>query len=265
MPDYVSNIYRKMINISASFTFVCRLSNRSNVSITGFISGGMTSNQCFVAGTAILTSSGYVAIENIRAGDMVWASDPETGETELKPVVQTFRNETTELVHVTVNGEEIICTKEHPFYSPVKGWTAACRLRAGDILVLVNGEYVVVEQVQHELLESPVATYNFEVQDFHTYYVGKESVLVHNLCRKDFATKATQNKSATFGSEREARNFARTKIGHNPVQVESGKLRSSNGIWQYRAKVNDLAQRHIHLEKLNAKTGEVLINWHLRW
>ena len=234
-------------------------------SITGFISGGMTSNQCFVAGTAILTSSGYVAIENIRAGDMVWASDPETGETELKPVVQTFRNETTELVHVTVNGEEIICTKEHPFYSPVKGWTAACRLRAGDILVLVNGEYVVVEQVQHELLESPVATYNFEVQDFHTYYVGKESVLVHNLCRKDFATKATQNKSATFGSEREARNFARTKIGHNPVQVESGKLRSSNGIWQYRAKVNDLAQRHIHLEKLNAKTGEVLINWHLRW
>ena len=182
MPDYVSNIYRKMINISASFTFVCRLSNRSNVSITGFISGGMTSNQCFVAGTAILTSSGYVAIENIRAGDMVWASDPETGETELKPVVRTFRNETTELVHVTVNGEEIICTKEHPFYSPVKGWTAACQLRAGDILVLVNGEYVVVEQAQHEILETPVATYNFEVQDFHTYYVGESAVLVHNLC-----------------------------------------------------------------------------------
>ena len=150
--------------------------------ITGFISGGMTSNQCFVAGTAILTSSGYVAIENIRAGDMVWASDPETGETELKPVVRTFRNETTELVHVTVNGEEIICTNEHPFYSPVKGWTAACQLRAGDILVLVNGEYVVVEEVQHELLESTVATYNFEVQDFHTYYVGEQSILVHNLC-----------------------------------------------------------------------------------
>ena len=152
--------------------------------ITGFISGGMTSNQCFVAGTAILTSAGYVAIEDIRAGDWVWASDPETGETELKPVVQTFRNETTELVHVTVNGEEIICTNEHPFYSPVKGWTAACQLRAGDILVLVNGEYVIVEQVQHEILETPVATYNFEVQDFHTYYVGESAVLVHNLCTK---------------------------------------------------------------------------------
>ena len=159
--------------------------------ITGVISGGMTSNQCFVAGTAILTSSGYVAIENIRAGDMVWASDPDTGETALKEVVQTFRNETTELVHVTVNGEEIICTNEHPFYSPVKGWTAACQLRAGDILVLVNGEYVVVEQVQHELLEAPVATYNFEVQDFHTYYVGEQSVLVHNLCTNKYY-KATR-------------------------------------------------------------------------
>ena len=138
--------------------------------------------ECFVAGTLVATEVGSVPIEEIQAGDMVWASDPETGEVALKEVVQTFRNETTELVHVTVNGEEIICTNEHPFYSPVKGWTEACQLRAGDILVLVNGEYVIVEQVQHEILEAPVATYNFEVQDFHTYYVGKSAVLVHNLC-----------------------------------------------------------------------------------
>ena len=45
-----------------------------------------------------------------------------------------------------------------------------------------NGEYVVVEQVQHELLETPVRVYNFEVEDFHTYFVGDTSVLVHNVC-----------------------------------------------------------------------------------
>ena len=82
-------------------------------------------------------------------------------------MVQLFRNETNEWIHLTVNGEEIICTPEHPFYSPVKGWTAACKLRAGDILVTVNGEYVVLEKIQHELLESPETTYNFEVEDFH--------------------------------------------------------------------------------------------------
>lgn len=93
-----------------------------------------------------------------------------------------FRNETSEWVHVTVGDETITCTPEHPFYSPVKGWTNAIDLRAGDILVMLNGEYVVVEQVQHELLESPETTYNFEVEGFHTYYVGNKPVLVHNTC-----------------------------------------------------------------------------------
>ena len=115
-------------------------------------------------------------------GDYVWATDPETGVTELKQVTQLFRNETNEWIHVTVNGEEITCTPNHPFYSPVKGWTSACKLRAGDVLVTLNGEYVVVEQVQHELLEMPETTYNFEVGDFHTYYVGDTEVLVHNEC-----------------------------------------------------------------------------------
>ena len=82
-----------------------------------------------------------------------------------------------------VNDEEIICTPSHPFYSPAKGWTDAVHLRAGDILVLVNGEYVVVEKVQHELLESPVKVYNFQVADYHTYYVSESGVLVHNVCR----------------------------------------------------------------------------------
>lgn len=113
---------------------------------------------------------------------LAWVTDPDTGETALKPVVQTFRNETEEWVHITVNGEKITCTPEHPFYVPQKGWTSAIDLRAGDILVMLNGEYVVVEQVQHELLESPETTYNFEVADFHTYYVGKSAVLVHNTC-----------------------------------------------------------------------------------
>ena len=53
---------------------------------------------------------------------------------------------------------------------------------AGDILVLVNGEYVVVEKVQHEILESPVTVYNFQVADYHTYYVANSGVLVHNSC-----------------------------------------------------------------------------------
>ena len=138
--------------------------------------------QCFIAGTLVATKAGPVPIEDIKPGDLVWATDEETGETELKEVVQIFRNETEEWVHVKVNGEEITCTPHHPFYSPQKGWTSAIDLRAGDRLQLLNGEYVVVEQVQHELLESPETTYNFEVEDYHTYYVGDSQLLVHNKC-----------------------------------------------------------------------------------
>ena len=165
----------------------------------------------------MLAEEGHVPIEEIEAGDLVWATDPETGETALKRVVQVFRNETKEWVHITVNGEKITCTPNHPFYSPVKGWTSAIDLRAGDLLVMLNGEYVVVEQVQHELLESPETTYNFEVEDYHTYYVGNSNgVLVHNRgCNKnDFSHDGPPNttlirygqngkiySAATYGSD----------------------------------------------------------------
>lgn len=133
-----------------------------------------TPSQCFVAGTLVHTESGLQPIESIRAGDMVWAWDEETGAVGLKPVVETYISQTTELVHIYVNGEEIIATPKHPFYCPTKGWTDAVQLRAGDILVLLNGEYVVVEKNQHEILEAPVDVFNFQVEDYHTYYVASE-------------------------------------------------------------------------------------------
>ena len=143
---------------------------------------------CFVAGTQILTDEGSVPIEEIEEGDSVYATDPETRESGFKRVVQTFERETDEIVKVTYDGETVTTTPTHPFYSPQKGWVEAIKLRAGDILVTSNGEYVVVEQVQHELLETPITVYNFEVEDYHTYYVSESAesndsfVLVHNKC-----------------------------------------------------------------------------------
>ena len=159
--------------------------------VTGAISGAVSSPYCFVAGTTVLAATGAVAIETIQKGDYVWAWDEETGDVALKEVVETYVNETDELVHVSVNGEEIITTPSHPFYSPVKGWTDAVHLRAGDILVLVNGEYVVVEKVQHEILEAPITVYNFQVEDYHTYFVSDAGVLVHNTCR-NYRNRAKQ-------------------------------------------------------------------------
>ena len=143
-------------------------------------------NVCFVAGTLVQSEQGAIPIENVSVGTMVWAWDEKTGNIALKEVVETYISETDELVHLSVNGKEIVCTPSHPFYSPVKGWTDAVKLRADDVLVLINGEYVVVEQVQHEILEAPIPVYNFQVKDYHTYFVTKYGVLVHNKCGPKF-------------------------------------------------------------------------------
>ena len=163
-------------------TFKVGLISGFTAGVTQYVGQELGLIQCFIAGTIVAAKDGPKKIEDIQPGDYVWATDPETGETDLREVKQLFRNETDEWIHITVNHEEIVCTPNHPFWVPVKGWTKACHLRAGDRLQLLNGEYVVVEQVQHEILERPETTYNFEVEGYHTYYVGDSRVLVHNKC-----------------------------------------------------------------------------------
>ena len=202
--------------------------------ITGAITGGIfnrVAGKCFVAGTPVLTSAGYVLIEDIEVGDKVWSENPETGEKELKEVVQAFVNETDELVHIHVNGEEIITTPEHPFYVPKKGWVGAIDLRAGNILVLQSGEYVVVELVQHEILESPITVYNFEVEDFHTYYVGTNGILVHNMCKKPTSPSQMQQQVARGKAPRDVIRVDNPKIpGQKPhVHFRDGTALNIDG------------------------------------
>jgi len=150
--------------------------------ITGFIMGGLTSPYCFIAGTPVLTENGLMPIEEIKADQMVWAEDPETGERALKRVVRTFLNQKDELVHVQVNGETITSTTGHPFYVQGKGWVAAKDLKVNDKLELQSGKDAFVEGIWFEKLAESVNVYNFEVEDFHTYFVGERCVLVHNKC-----------------------------------------------------------------------------------
>ncbi len=89
-------------------------------------------------------------------------------------------HESDELVHIQVGDEIITTTPEHPFYVPRKGFVNAIDLRAGDTLWTVNGEYVIIEKIQHEIIESPVKVYNFRVANTHTYFFGSSAVGVHN-------------------------------------------------------------------------------------
>ena len=145
-----------------------------------YVKHDILTSQCFVEGTLIVTDEGDKPIEEIKAGDFVYSTNPETGESEYKEVLRTFRKESDVLIHIFVNGEEIETTPVHPFWV-VDQWVSAKDLEAGDILTLADGTTAPVTDTYGEQLDEPVIVYNFEVSDFHTYYVTDTGVLVHNM------------------------------------------------------------------------------------
>jgi hypothetical protein len=164
---------------------------RGATQLLGKVTSRVKANEpggCFVAGTAVLALGGAVAIENIRKGDMVLSRNDTLVITEYKPVTDIYvYHDITKLTRVQYSdGDEIIATPKHPFYVFNRGYVEAGNLRAGDILLLSNGKTVVVEKIQHEILERPTTVYNIEVADNHNYYVASnliintEFVLVHN-------------------------------------------------------------------------------------
>ena len=46
--------------------------------------------------------------------------------------------------------------------------------------MLFNKTYAIIKAVEVVCLATPEVTYNFEVEDFHTYFVGNNPVCVHN-------------------------------------------------------------------------------------
>ena len=80
-------------------------------------------------------------------------------------------------VHVFVNGKNPL--QKQAFYTVGESFVKAKDLKISDKLLLSDGSYGIIEAVRAIRYDKPQATYNFEVADFHTYYVGN-GVLVHN-------------------------------------------------------------------------------------
>ena len=169
---------------------------------------------CFTGDTEVYTSDGLVCIEEIQVGDSVWAYNPETGETELKEVLNVWIKETDEILHVsTSDGETIDTTTNHPFYVEEKGWVAAGDLKIGDILVTAVGNKVEVTDLELEKLAEPIFVYNLEVEDFHTYFVGEYGILVHNNCLGGSFKEVNASKKANQVAHHTPQNAFNISIG----------------------------------------------------
>jgi hypothetical protein len=135
------------------------------------------SPSCFQAGTPVWTESGMQPIEQIRVGDRVLAQDVETGELTYKPVLQTSVRAPRQLLTLTAGGEELTCTDGHRFWVAGEAWTKARDLKPKQLLHTARGT-IPVESVTEADIDR---TYNLVVADFHSYFVGRQAMLVQDL------------------------------------------------------------------------------------
>lgn len=139
---------------------------------------------CFVAGTPVLTDSGYKAIEKIAVGDLVQSRDPETGETALKPVADLILTEGKLLYRLTLRDSHgavshLDVTDNHPFRVKGRGWIDSAKLRVG-MEVEAFDRSSMLRVLALKSLGRTEPTYNLTIEGFHTYFVGSLRAFVHN-------------------------------------------------------------------------------------
>jgi hypothetical protein len=77
------------------------------------------------------------------------------------------------------DGTHLTATEGHPFKTP-EGWRDAILLKKGGKLLLPGEAQGVVEITQMAHRVETLTTYNLEVANAHTFFVGNDGVLVHN-------------------------------------------------------------------------------------
>ncbi|MER5483294.1 polymorphic toxin-type HINT domain-containing protein [Streptomyces sp. NPDC002812] len=150
-----------------------------------------TSCNSFPAGVRVLMADGSAkSIEDVKDGDVVMATDPQTGETFPKTVTATITTpDDKEFTDLTLTNEagprgppvKITSTYHHPYWSETRHqWIDAGDLTTGEQLRQPDGTTLTVTATRN--YPYAVTTHNLTVSDFHTYYVlaGATPALVHN-------------------------------------------------------------------------------------
>lgn len=149
----------------------------------------------FPAGTEVLMGDGTEKpIEKIRAGDLVKAADPRSGESGDQRVTATiYTPDDTDFTDLTVRAADgttgtVSATDHHPFWEQTtSSWKDAGDLAPQD--VLATGDGTATAQVAAATHRTSLqGAYNLTVDRLHTYFVmaGRTPVLVHNTstCRE---------------------------------------------------------------------------------
>lgn len=146
------------------------------ISPTGRSSGGRA-GECFVAGTLISTQRGMRAVEQVEVGDMALSRNASTGELCWKPVIARTTRPPEPTLKLSVDDSQLQCTTGHLLWVSGKGWTKASQIKEGDLLHTAADPAVVSKVSKAEV----APTFNLEIAENHTYFVGSSRVLSHDV------------------------------------------------------------------------------------
>ena len=217
----------------------------------GVVSGAIKPSACFVAGTAIaMAHNVFKPIETICIGDYVLSYNEKDRTVSCQKVIDTFCKQVYQTIGLTINGEYIETTYNHPFYSPIYNcWVEAGTLETGDCVLDAAGNWQIVQDTQINNYNHPVTVYNFTVENNHTYFVANNAILVHNKCNnlvdKDLSDNEISNLRSKAGKQAKA----------DALKDLDNIKNSSGGLTP--AKVNKWAQKY-GLDPTDAADKEVI-------
>lgn len=167
----------------ASARSTCRTHARRAVEATSpqVTSGDYDTGDQIDGGLSCLANGERRPIAEIREGDMVLATDPETGESGPREVVATLPH-TDQLLTLETSSGEIVTTEDHRYWNQTEqAWQESQDLDEGDQLLTADGDIVTVEGLDWTTVHTAPA-YDLDIDDLHSFYVaaGDEAVLVHN-------------------------------------------------------------------------------------
>ncbi|WP_455568423.1 polymorphic toxin-type HINT domain-containing protein [Streptomyces globosus] len=204
-------------------------------------SGPGCKTNSFPTGTRVQMADGTTKeIQDVRVGDTVLATDPQTGETRPQRVTATITTpDDKDFTDLTLTDDsnprappvQLTSTLHHPHWNETRRqWVDAGDFNPGEQLRRPDGTTLTVQAKRN--YPYAVTTHNLTVNDFHTYYVlaGATPVLVHN-CGPVYSEISDGRRGTAYAevSPQTLDDAAAGRIGSEPGKRKPDGFRSGVG------------------------------------
>ncbi|MDR0482152.1 MAG: hypothetical protein LBH13_03175 [Cellulomonadaceae bacterium] len=122
----------------------------------------------------------HQAIKNIKLGDQIAATDPETGEHTTQTVTRLWAHPA-HLYTLEIDNEPLITTNNHPLWNTTTHtWTNTNKLTTNHSTLAFDGTEPPITKPLNTGKAHVDTAYNLTTTGPHTYHITKHEILVHN-------------------------------------------------------------------------------------